>query len=123
MTFAKLEKYEPQFYKFLRVFTGLMLVVYGLGKIVGVYMPRAPVGSQMWIGGVIEIVGGLLVASGLPKLARWAAFVLSGEMAVAYFQFHWKLDFSHFHWLPQVNQGMPAVLFCFWFLYLFVRGP
>lgn len=119
----QVEKYEPYLYKFLRVFTGLMMFVYGLGGVVGVYRPSAEVGSQMWIGGVIQVVSGLLVASGLPKLARWAAFVLSGEMAVAYFQFHWKLDFSHFHWLPQVNQGMPALLFCFWFLYLFVRGP
>src|ERR1051325_7273236 len=60
--------------------------------------------SQMWIGAVLEIVGGTLLLVGL--FTRPVAFVLAGEMAVAYFQFHFPTSF----W-PTVNQGMPAVLY------------
>lgn len=76
----------------------------------------APVMSQAWIGGVLEVVGGLLVLVGL--FTRPAAFILSGEMAVAYFQFHAPGSF----W-PTINQGIPAILYCFLFLYLSAAGP
>lgn len=76
----------------------------------------APVMSQAWIGGVLEVVGGLLVLLGL--FTRPAAFILSGEMAVAYFQFHAPGSF----W-PTINQGIPAILYCFLFLYLSAAGP
>ena len=71
--------------------------------------------SQIWIGGVIELVGGTLLVLGL--FTRPAAFVLSGMMAVAYFQFH----FPHSFW-PTVNQGVAAVVLCFVCLYLSAAG-
>jgi putative oxidoreductase len=73
------------------------------------------VGSQFWFAGVIELVGGLLIAIGL--FASWAAFIASGEMAVAYFIVHAKDSF----W-PVVNKGELAVLYCFVFLLIACRG-
>jgi len=74
-----------------------------------------PVLSQLWIAGVIELVGGLLIAIGF--FASVAAFVASGEMAVAYFQSHAPKGL----W-PIQNQGELAVLYCFLFLYIAARG-
>ena len=71
--------------------------------------------SQTGIGGLLEFIGGILIMLGL--FTRPVAFILSGMMAVAYWQFH----FPHGHW-PVENQGMPAVLFCFIFLYMAARG-
>ena len=71
--------------------------------------------SQTGIGGVLEFFGGILIVVGL--FTRPVAFILSGMMAVAYWQFH----FPSGHW-PVQNQGMPAVLFCFIFLYMAARG-
>ncbi len=82
-------------------------------------IPAARMGSQSWVGGVIELIGGILVAIGLQ--ARCAAFIASGTMAVAYFQFHWKLQVSRMA-LPLLNHGELAVLYCFVFLYVACRG-
>jgi len=71
--------------------------------------------SQTGIGGILEFFGGILIMLGL--CTRPIAFVLSGMMAVAYWQFH----FPNGHW-PLQNQGMPAVLLCFIFLYLAAKG-
>ncbi len=71
--------------------------------------------SQAWIGAVLELYGGLAILLGL--FTRPVAFILSGMMAVAYFQFHQPSGF----W-PIQNQGQPAVLFCFIFLYLAACG-
>jgi putative oxidoreductase len=71
--------------------------------------------SQVWIGGVLEVLGGALLLIGL--CTRPVAFVLAGEMAVAYFQFHFPNSF----W-PTVNGGVPAALYCFIFLYLSAAG-
>ena len=71
--------------------------------------------SQVWIGGMLELIGGLAVMLGL--FTRPVAFILSGEMAVAYFQFHQPNGF----W-PIQNHGEPAVLFCFIFLYFAAHG-
>ena len=71
--------------------------------------------TQTGIGGVLELVGGLLIVVGF--LTRPVAFILAGEMAVAYFQFHYPTSF-----FPTVNQGIPAILYCFLFLYLMVAG-
>jgi putative oxidoreductase len=71
--------------------------------------------TQIGIGGLLEVVGGALLLVGL--FTRPAAFVLSGEMAVAYFQFHQPQGF----W-PIVNQGQPAVLYCFIWLYFSAAG-
>jgi putative oxidoreductase len=74
-----------------------------------------PLMSQIGIGGVLEFVGGLLIIFGL--LTRPVAFILSGEMAVAYWQFH----APNGGW-PIQNQGVAAVLFCFLFLYMAAQG-
>src|SRR2546428_3959330 len=71
--------------------------------------------SQTGIGGLLEFFGGILIMLGL--FTRPVAFILSGMMAVAYWQFH----FPNGHW-PVQNQGMPAVLFCFIFLYMAAQG-
>jgi putative oxidoreductase len=75
----------------------------------------APLMSQIGIGGVLEFFGGILIMLGL--FTRPVAFILSGEMAVAYWQFH----APNGAW-PIQNHGEPAVLFCFIFLYMAAQG-
>jgi len=76
----------------MRIVTGFMLSFHGAQKIFGVLSEVQPaVGSQLWIGGVIELVGGLAVILGFQT--RVAAFLCSGMMAVAYVQYHWKFQF------------------------------
>jgi putative oxidoreductase len=75
----------------------------------------APLFSQMWVGGVLEAFGGALLALGL--FTRPVAFLLCGEMAVAYFQFHFPKGF----W-PVLNGGVPAILYCFIWLYFSAAG-
>lgn len=111
---------EPA-YAALRIVAGLMFSVHGMQKIFGVLTDKQPpVGSQLWIGGVIELVAGLLIAFGL--FTVWAAFLASGQMAVAYLQFHWKLAFTA-EFFPVVNRGELALLYAFVFLYIACRGP
>jgi putative oxidoreductase len=76
----------------------------------------APVGSLVWFAGVIEVVGGTLIFLGL--FTRPVAFILSGEMAFAYFIGHAPNGF----W-PVLNQGAPAIFYCFTFLYFSAAGP
>ena len=103
----------------LRVVAGFLFIAHGTQKLFGlpVAMPGGPAQLQSLIGaaGVIELVGGGLVLVGL--LTRPAAFILSGEMAFAYFMQHAPSGF----W-PIVNQGELAVLYCFVFLYFSVAG-
>ena len=104
----------------LRIVAGLIFVSAGTMKLFGYPpspQPMPPFGllSQMGIGGILEAFGGVLIVLGL--LTRPVAFVLAGEMAVAYFQFHFPHSF-----FPTVNNGIPAVLYCFLFLYLTFAG-
>jgi putative oxidoreductase len=110
-------------YAALRIGAGAMFSLHGAQKILGVLTSHAqpPVGSQLWIGGVIELACGLLIALGL--FTRPAAFLASGTMAVAYAQFHWKLEMAGWKFLPIVNQGELAVLYALVFLVLFSHGP
>jgi putative oxidoreductase len=111
-----LGRYSEIAYTLLRVVAGLMFAVHGAQKLFGFLDGRQmPVGSLFWVGGVIELVGGLLIAIGL--FTSWAAFIASGEMAVAYFMVHAKDGF----W-PIQNKGELAVLYCFVFLYMACRG-
>lgn len=115
-----LERYRDEIYALLRIMAGFMFSLHGFQKIVGVLGgTAASFGSQLWIGGVIELLGGLAIMLGLGT--RIAAFLCSGEMAVAYFQFHGKLQLGA-AFFPIVNKGELAALYCFVFLYVASRG-
>lgn len=104
-----------------RIVAGWMFIQAGTMKLFGWPanpMPDAPaieLMSQIGVGAVLELVGGTLIVLGL--LTRPVAFVLAGEMAVAYFQFHQPQAF----WPPS-NGGVAAVMYCFFFLYLVFAG-
>jgi putative oxidoreductase len=104
----------------LRIVTGAVFITNGTMKLFD-YPPLPPgvppivLMSQVGIGGLLEVVGGTLFMIGL--FTRPVAFVLAGEMAVAYFQFHFPQSF-----FPTVNNGTPAVLDCFIFLYFVAAG-
>jgi putative oxidoreductase len=104
----------------LRIVTGAVFITNGTMKLFN-YPPMPPgvppieLMSQVGMGGLLEVVGGTLFLIGL--FTRPVAFVLAGEMAVAYFQFHFPQSF-----FPTVNNGVPAVLDCFIFLYFVAAG-
>jgi putative oxidoreductase len=107
-------------YFLLRVVAGLLIFQPGAMKLFGWFggMPGGAtlnLMSQVGIGGILEVVGGILIMLGL--FTRPAAFILSGEMAVAYWQFHAPGG----RW-PIQNHGEPAVLLCFIFFYMSARG-
>ena len=106
----------------LRVVTGALFMQHGVQKLFGLLADPSrpwtgppPEFSQMWFAGVLETFGGLLIVLGL--FTRPVAFILAGEMAVAYFQAHAPRGF----W-PLRNGGEPTVLYSFVFLYLFATG-
>lgn len=112
---------EPYLYAVLRIVAGVLFAFHGAQKVLGVLSEFTPqVGSQIWVGGVIELVGGVLIALG--ALTRPVAFLASGQMAVAYLQFHWKLALAGGMWLPAINKGELAVVYCFLFLFFAARG-
>lgn len=117
-----LPQFEKAAYALPRITTGAMLAMHGTQKLLGWFRtgPAPEIGSRFWVGGVIEAIGGTLIAIGL--FTRWAAFFCSGMMAVAYVQFHWKLalDSSFF---PLVNHGELALTFALVFLLVACRGP
>lgn len=115
-----LGKYADEAYALLRIMAGFMFSFHGAQKILGVLSDlQPPVGSQLWFGGIIELLGGLAVMLGFQT--RAAAFFCSGMMAVAYFQFHWKFQLGP-NFFPAINQGELAVLYCFVFLTIACRG-
>ena len=106
----------------LRVVSGLLFLQAGgmkifdwFGGVPAQFGGHPPILSQTWIGGVLELYGGAAILLGL--LTQPVAFILSGEMAVAYFQFHQPRGF----W-PIQNHGEPAVLLCFIFLFFAAHG-
>ena len=117
----KLAKYSDHAYALMRIVTGFMFSFHGMQILFGVLspMPSPAVGTQTWFGGIIELVGGLAVMLGLQT--RLAAFLCSGTMAVAYFQFHWKFQPGS-QIFPAVNQGEMAALYAFIFLLIACRG-
>ena len=113
--------WAPRLLSVLRIVAAFLFIQYGTMKLFGVPMAMpdgttASLMTQIGIGALLELVGGVLLLVGL--FTRPVAFVLSGEMAVAYFQFHAPQSF----W-PIVNQGSPAILYCFIRLYLSAAGP
>jgi putative oxidoreductase len=120
--FSKWSAWGPQLQSVLRIFAALLFVTAGTAILIAfpAGMPpsggTAPFLSEIWVGGFLEVVGGGLLVLGL--FTRPVAFVLAGEMAVAYFQFHAPGGF----W-PTLNGGVPAVLYCFLWLYFSAAGP
>jgi putative oxidoreductase len=112
-----LSKWSPQILSVLRFMAGFLMIWHGSQKLFG-FPPSSGGGgggSLMLVAGIIEFFGGALLMLGL--FTRPTAFLLSGLMAVAYFMAH---GLNHF--LPIVNKGELAVLYCFVFLYLFFAG-
>ena len=111
---------SPQLRSVLRIVAALLFLQHGSAKLL--HVPDQPMFahlhllSLMGVQGLIELVGGGLLAIGL--FSRPVAFILSGDMAVAFFMAHFPKS-----WLPIVNGGVLAVLFCFTFLYLWAAGP
>jgi len=115
-----LERFAGPTYALLRVVTGLLFMFHGAQKTFGVLNGfQPPFGTQLWLGGIIELVCGALIAVGL--LTRVAAFLASGTMAVAYVQFHWKLQLGA-AFLPSVNKGEPALMYALLFLHVACVG-
>jgi len=115
-----LKRFEEPAYALLRIVAGLMFAFHGMQKLFGVqstFLP--PAWSQLWFGGIIELVAGLAIAGGV--FTTWAAFLASGEMAVAYLQFHWKGAFDA-QFFPTVNKGELALLYSVLFLFIACRG-
>lgn len=116
---ATCKVWTPRILGIMRIIVGFLYVQHGTAKLFGI--PHIPMFdglhlmSLLGLAGVLELVGGTLILIGL--LTRPAAFILSGEMAVAYFMAHAPQGF-----LPILNQGELAVLYCFLFLYLSVAG-
>lgn len=112
----------PYLLSILRTLAAFLFIQFGTAKLFGIPAPimpgggTAPAGSLAWFAGVLETFGGFLLLIGL--FTRPVAFLLSGEMAVAYFKGHAPQGF----W-PVLNQGSPAILFCFLYLYLSAAGP
>jgi putative oxidoreductase len=112
-------RYAPQALSLLRIVAALIFLLHGSSKILGFpasEMGSPPVGSLMWVGGLLELGGGLLLLIGL--FSRPVAFILSGEMAYAYWMFH--APQSTF---PMLNGGDAAILYCFVFLLIAAAGP
>ena len=109
---------QPQLLAVLRIVAALLILEHALMKFF--HFPAAqvpgPLPPLLVAAGAIELVTGILITIGL--FTRLAAFVLSGEMAVAYFMAHFPQTF----W-PALNKGEAAILFCFVFLYIAAAGP
>lgn len=111
--------WSPCLLSVLRIVASLVILQFGLTKLIGfpylADLSNQPAFSLYWCAGVIESVGGVLVLVGL--FTSCAAFVLSGEMAFAYF-----IDHAPHSFFPLQNDGSLAVLFCFIFLYIAAAG-
>ena len=116
-----LAKHSDQAYALLRIVAGFLFAFHGMQILFGILspMPSPVMWTQTWFGGIIELVGGLLIMIGLQT--RLAAFLCSGTMAVAYFQFHWKFQLGP-QFFPTLNKGELAALYCFVFLVIACRG-
>lgn len=115
-----LDRYTPYALAALRIVTALIFMEHGTQKLLGFPAPpqsgQPPILSLSGIGGLMELVGGFFILIGL--FTRPVAFLLSGEMAVAYWMFHAPRSF-----FPVLNGGDAAILYCFVFLLLVFTGP
>jgi len=117
MTLDRVSKYAPEVLSIARIVIGLLFLEHGTSKLLD--FPHGPVqpamGSLIWFQGIIELVGGVLFAIGF--MTRPVAFILAGDMAVAYFMAHASKGFY-----PMLNGGDAAILYCWVFLIYFVLG-
>jgi putative oxidoreductase len=117
---SNLAVWAPRMLSVLRIVAALIFLLHGTQKLFGFPAPPAsglpPVMSLFWIGAILELVGGLLLLVG--AFTRPVAFILAGEMAVAYWMFHAPRNLY-----PTLNGGDAAILYCFVFLYIFFAGP
>jgi putative oxidoreductase len=112
------ERYAPTTYALFRIVFGFLFLCFGLQKMFGWFGGQAvQLMTLQGAAGVIETVCGLLVMLGL--FTRPAAFLASGEMAVAYFYIHVYM----ISWVPLVNMGERSTMFCFAFLFIASKGP
>jgi len=113
-----LARWSDEVYAVTRIFFGLLFLCHGLQKILGVFggPPAGMPAALLYPAGAIELVGGALIALGL--FAGPAAFVSSGEMAVAYFMVHLPMGF-----IPIENHGELAIMNCWFFLLVAAKGP
>jgi putative oxidoreductase len=113
----RLTDLSPYVLSIVRIMVALLFFSHGLSKMFGFPSPKMPDPLTLaWFAGAIEFIGGGLLAVGY--LSRFAAFIMSGEMAVGYFMSHAPRGF-----FPQLNGGDAAILFCFIFLYFVFAGP
>jgi putative oxidoreductase len=114
------DTWTPRVLSVLRIVVAFLFIQHGSAKLLSIpnLGMNPPLLSMMGVAGILELVGGLLVLLGW--FTRPAAFILSGEMAVAYFMAHAPKGNLL---APMLNQGEAAVLFCFAFLFLSVAGP
>jgi putative oxidoreductase len=115
------DRWAPRLLSVLRIASALIFMEHGTQKLLGFPpmaegMSQPPPLSFLWFGGVLEMAGGALLLVGL--YSRPVAFVLSGEMAVAYWMFHAPAGP-----FPALNGGDAAILYCFVFLYIAAAGP
>lgn len=113
--YTSLEKGRPYVLSTLRIVVALLFLEHGLQKYVGFPSAGPPMTTLLYVQGVIEIVGGILLLIG--AYTRVVGFILAGDMAAAYFMAHLPRSF-----FPAVNGGDAAVLFCFAFFYIFFAG-
>ena len=119
-----LGRYSEYIYAILRIVVGFLFFWHGWQKLIGpapqqpvdATAPQQSLSALMAVGGTIELLGGFLIMIGL--FTGFAAFIASGMMAVAYFMVH----FGAQNFLPIVNKGELAVVYCFVFLYIASRG-
>lgn len=119
MLLDRVGKYWPEALSIVRIVVGLLFLEHGTSKLFG--FPTPPIAqpamwSLLWVQGVLELAGGALFAIGL--FTRPVAFILAGDMAVAYFMAHAPKNV-----FPMLNGGDAAILYCFIFLLYFVTGP
>jgi putative oxidoreductase len=117
--FERVSKFAPEVFSIVRLVIGLLFLEHGTGKLFGfphLTTAQPEMGTLLWYQGIIEVVGGALFAIGF--LTRPVAFILAGDMAVAYFMQHAPRNM-----FPILNGGDAAILYCFVFLIYFVSGP
>ncbi|MCW0981562.1 DoxX family protein [Agrobacterium sp. BT-220-3] len=116
--FDNLSRYRPYALAALRIIVALLFIEHGTQKLFGfpASQMQGSLPTMLLVAALLELVGGILVLIGL--FTRPVAFILSGQMAVAYFMAHAPSSF-----FPALNGGDAAILFCFVFLYLVFAGP